>query len=260
MELESAIKYFGPKGMSISDEPRATASDSLTGTDLMGAIGMCQSKAHFGMAAFLAKTGISNDDRTRAIAELLSYAHQTAPKLVIRAAGGKLGKCLMVLSKLAFEEYSRSAATTSDCPQCSGRGYHVNKRQVVVYLGYTSPFDGEEKVPPRHDLQEIRENCSACAGKGKISARCRCNGTGRVRDLAESARQGVPVDRECERCSGRGYKRMPASRAFRAISVLLPELQERTWNRNWKPFFEKLVAECEIEESHADAEFRKITQ
>ncbi|RRZ90273.1 antitermination protein [Erwinia sp. 198] len=70
----------------------------------------------------------------------------------------------------------------------------------------------------------------------------------------------MPVDRECERCSGRGYKRMPASRAYRAVSLLLPNLHERTWNRNWKPFFEMLVTKCEIEESHADTQFRKVTK
>ncbi|WP_233268346.1 antitermination protein [Pantoea sp. BAV 3049] len=96
------------------------------------------------MSAFLAKTGVSNGDRYRTIEQLLSYANRTAPKLVIRAADGKLGKCLVVLSKLAFEEYSRSAATTSACQHCNG--------------------------------------------KGQITARCRCNGTGRVCDLAESAR------------------------------------------------------------------------
>ncbi|MEM6049599.1 antitermination protein [Erwinia sp. P7711] len=80
-----------------------------------------------------------------------------------------------------------------------------------------------------------------------------------MRDLAESARQGAPVDKECDRCSGRGFRRMPATRAFRAVKLLVPELHERTWNRNWKPFFEKLVTKCEIEENHADAEFRRVT-
>ncbi|WWI29739.1 hypothetical protein VRB72_06720 [Erwinia aphidicola] len=41
---------------------------------------------------------------------------------------------------------------------------------------------------------------------------------------------------------------------------MLPELQERTWNNNWRPFFDRLVTKCEIEESHADAEFQKVTR
>lgn len=53
---------------------------------------------------------------------------------------------------------------------------------------------------------------------------------------------------------------MPASRAFRAVSVLIPDLHERPWNHNWKPYFEKLVVKCEIEESYADAQFTKATR
>ncbi|MEW5290312.1 antitermination protein [Erwinia papayae] len=258
MKLESAVKYFSPKSQNFTDTSRATASDSLTGTDLMGAIGYCQSKAGFGVSAFLAKTGVSNDDRYRTIEQLLSYAHRTAPKLVIRAAGAKLGKCLVILSKLAFEEYSRSAATTSACKSCGGEGFNLVQREVVKYAGYIN-LSGEEVIPPRTEIELVRERCQPCKGKGKVTARCRCNGTGRVRDLAESARQGAPVDRECERCSGRGFKRMPAARAFQAVTLLLPELTQSSWSRNWKPFFEQLVAKCEIEENYADMAFKKIT-
>lgn len=259
MKLESAVKYFSPKSQKYDGTSPATGSDSLTGTDLMGAIGYCQSKAGFGMSAFLAKTGVSNDDRYRTIEQLLSYAHRTAPKLVIRAAGGKLGKCLAVLSKLAFEEYSRSAATTSDCQHCTGTGFKQVEREVVKYAGYIN-LSGEEVIPPRTETELVKERCQHCNSKGSITARCRCNGTGRVRDLAESAQQGAPVERECERCSGRGYRRMPSSRAFQAVTLLLPDLTQSSWSRNWKPFFEKLVAKCEIEENHADAEFRKVTR
>lgn len=259
MKLESAVKYFSPKSMNISGAVPATTPDSLNGTDLMGAIGMCQSKSPFGMAAYMAKTGVSNDDRYRTIEQLLSYAHRTAPKLVVRAAGSNLGKCLVVLSKLAFEEYSRSAASTSDCRECAGSGFIEESREVVKYAGYIN-LSGEEVIPPRTETELVKERCQHCNGKGRVTARCRCNGTGRVRDLAESARQGAPVDRKCERCSGRGYKRSPGTRAYRAVHTLLPELQERTWNNNWRPFFDKLVTKCEIEEGHADSEFRKVTR
>ncbi|MDI3441635.1 antitermination protein [Erwinia sp. V90_4] len=259
MKLESAVKYFSPKSMNISGAAPATTPDSLNGTDLMGALGMCQSKSPFGMAAYMAKTGVSNDDRYRTIEQLLSYAHRTAPKLVVRAAGSNLGKCLVVLSKLAFEEYSRSAASTSDCRECAGSGFIEESREVVKYAGYIN-LSGEEVIPPRTETELVKERCQHCNGKGRVTARCRCNGTGRVRDLAESARQGAPVDRQCERCSGRGFKRSPGTRAYRAVHTLLPELQERTWNNNWRPFFDRLVTKCEIEESHADAEFQKVTR
>lgn len=53
---------------------------------------------------------------------------------------------------------------------------------------------------------------------------------------------------------------MPGSKAYRTVKALLPDLQERTWNRNWRPFFEKLVAKLDIEENYADAQFQKITR
>jgi hypothetical protein len=191
MKLESAVKYFSPKSLSISDTSPATASDNLTGTDLMGAIGMCQAKSPFGMAAFLAKTGVSDNDRERAISALIGYAHRTAPKLVIKSAGSNLGKCLVVLSKLAFDEYCRSAATTSVCQHCNGAGFNRIEREVVVYAGYVNSFTGEEVIPRRTETELVKELCSHCRGKGQVIARCRCNGTGRIRDLAASKLQGV---------------------------------------------------------------------
>ncbi|HFO2534973.1 TPA: antitermination protein, partial [Yersinia enterocolitica] len=52
----------------------------------------------------------------------------------------------------------------------------------------------------------------------------------------------------------------PSTTAYRAITALLPELNERTWRRNWKPFYESLVAKCDIEESYAEDEFQRITR
>lgn len=42
----------------------------------------------------------------------------------------------------------------------------------------------------------------------------------------KSERQGVPVKKPCKRCSGRGYERLPASKAYRAIQEYIPDLPE----------------------------------
>ncbi|HAX3310567.1 TPA: antitermination protein, partial [Escherichia coli] len=55
MRLESIAKFHSPKSPMMSDSPRATASDSLSGTDVMAAMGMAQSQAGFGMAVFCGK-------------------------------------------------------------------------------------------------------------------------------------------------------------------------------------------------------------
>jgi len=260
MKLESALKYFNPKSQKYDATTPATGKESLTANDLMGAIGFCQSKSPFGLSAVMAKTGNNEHDTARTVQQLVHYASRTAPKLLRKAAGPKLKNCLVILSKIAFDEYVRLASSTAPCRLCKGTGIREVIRDFVKYPGYISSVDGEEKIPPRIESELVREKCDHCNGKGREPARCRCNGTGRVRDMAESARRGAPVDKECERCSGRGYRRMPSSTAFRAINVLVPELTQSSWSRNWKPFFEKLVAKCEIEENHADLTFQRITR
>jgi hypothetical protein len=61
MRLESVAKFHSPKSPMMSDSPRATASDSLSGTDVMAAMGMAQSQAGFGMAAFCGKHELSQN-------------------------------------------------------------------------------------------------------------------------------------------------------------------------------------------------------
>lgn len=58
MRLESIPKYFAPKSPTFSDSPRATASDNLTITDMMAAMGLADLKSGFGLDLFLAKQGI----------------------------------------------------------------------------------------------------------------------------------------------------------------------------------------------------------
>lgn len=67
MNLENTLKFHFAKSTMISDSPRATASDSLTGTDVMAAMGMTQERASMGYTAFLGKMGISSLDRDKAV-------------------------------------------------------------------------------------------------------------------------------------------------------------------------------------------------
>ncbi len=71
MRLESVAKFHSPKSPMMSDSPRATASDSLSGTDVMAAMGMAQSQAGFGMAAFCGKHELSQNDKQKAINYLI---------------------------------------------------------------------------------------------------------------------------------------------------------------------------------------------
>lgn len=78
MRLESVAKFHSPKSPMMSDSPRATASDSLSGTDVMAAMGMAQSQAGFGMAAFCGKHELSQNDKQKAINYLMQFAHKVS--------------------------------------------------------------------------------------------------------------------------------------------------------------------------------------
>lgn len=254
MRIEAVLKHFSPKSLMITDIPGATASDSLSGTDVMAAIGMCQASARFGMSAYLGKAGISQRDREDAAKALAMYAHKTAPKLLSKAAGRKMGQCMIVLAKFAYDDYARSAADTTKCPHCRGRGVTNTLARVMTHPGCG------EKTPPTYQLQLVENQCVTCHGKGRLSVRCRCGGTGRVRDVEKSKLVGAPVEKDCERCGGLGFKRQPSTLAFAAIRHLVPELTQSSWSRNWKPFYERLISECEKGESQASDEFKKITR
>lgn len=258
MKLENALKQFNPKTQTFTNVPPATASDSLTGPDLAASMGMAESQASFGMGAFLGKNGISKEDGKRTVERLAVYAIQNAGKHVGKAAGRRMGHCMLILAKMAYAEYCQSAGSVSTCTNCAGTGFQLVERRVVRYAGYIGA-DGEVKIPEVTETKVEKELCQPCNGKGTISHRCRCNGTGRVRDLEKSNLLGAPVDKTCERCAGRGFKRTPGTAAYKAITALLPDLHERTWNRNWRPLYELLVTKCEKEENHADSVFQRIT-
>lgn len=202
MNLENTVKYHFAKSTMISDAPRATASDSLTGTDIMAAIGMTQSRADLGFSAFLGKMDISDYDRERAIDLLTKYAIEHCDKV---AALRKLEsdvkpKVMQVLATFAFADYSRSAASTRTCDCCHGNKFVEAEVMTMKHIG-------------RPHLSEKRETvkvlCHKCKGKGVLTNACQCNGKGTVLDKEKTILQrGVPAYKTCSRCNGRGYARL----------------------------------------------------
>jgi hypothetical protein len=124
MNLENTVKYHFAKSTLISDSPRATASDSLTGTDIMAAMGMTQERAAMGYSAFLGKMGISQNDRERAIELLAEYALTKCDEVAALRKLDPAVKPLVMhqLAAFAFEDYSRSAASTKSVIAAMVRG------------------------------------------------------------------------------------------------------------------------------------------
>lgn len=202
---------------------------------------------------------MSEKDKFSTVEQLTQYALKVTPKLVAKSAGNKLGYCLVILAKMAFEDYARSAGSVCECSACAGKGLIYSHKDVVKYQGKTS-IDGTVAIEPWSEKEKVGELCKTCNGKGKLTYRCRCKGRGKVLDEEQTELQGVPVFKECPRCAGRGYKRKPSSVAYQAIKHIVPELTQPTWSRNWKPFYEKLISKCFLEESGAEVAFNKITK
>lgn len=257
MKLENVLKNFHPKSPTFSDSASCTSPDRVTGTDIMAAMGMTESQAKFGMMAFLAKNDISEEDKYSTVEALTQYAKKITPKLVAKAAGKKLGYCLIVLARMAFEDYARSAGSVFPCSACSGKGLIYKRKDIVKHPGITR-LDGTVVIEPWIENEKVEELCISCNGKGQIAHRCRCKGRGKVLDEAQTELQRAPVYKDCLRCAGKGFSRVPSSVAYNAIRHLVPDLNERTWRRNWKPFYEKLTSKCFIEENTTEQLFRKI--
>nr|WP_318381247.1 antitermination protein [uncultured Enterobacter sp.] len=257
MKLETALRQFSPQGVQLSDDVKSTSPDKITQSDVMYAIGATGRRAGFGLTAFLGKAGVSDKDKRQAEQALARFALETVPKNVRKAAGDNVGHCVLLLAQFAFAEYARSAATSATCQCCQGKGLIERRDCVTKYAGLYSE-DGEERVAPIVEYQNVRVLCKTCQGKGRVTARCRCKGTGKVLDRAATKALGAPVSKECERCSGKGFITTPSTHVYKAIVKIVPDLHVRTWTRNWKPFFDALVAKCDIEEGVAETEFQRL--
>ena len=269
MRLESIPKYFAPKSPTFSDSPRATSTDALTGTDIMAALGLADMKGGFGLDLFLAKQGISSPER--ALESLKDYAEKAAIfHKAMRKHSEELQQIAISFMVLfAFQDYSRSAASVRECECCKGEGFI----EADVFTNKVKYPDGK---PPKwaritkgvfpsywEEVKAVREVvkvlCPTCKGKKVISNACRCNGRGKVLDKALTDKTGIPTMKECGKCSGRGYARLPAEQVRKALALEGLEIAETTWRREYKPFYEQLVTQCHKEESVADAMLAAVT-
>ena len=270
MNLESIAKYFAPKSPMFSDSSRATATDNLTGTDVMAALGLVNAQCGFGFDLYMAKIGISSPDR--ALEALYDSAVEISRrfKSVTELDETVRRRVLEIMCAFAYQDYTRSAASVRQCDCCAGSGF----TEADVFTNKVQYPDGKppawtkitKGVCPSYweEWKSVRETakilCSACNGKGVISNACRCHGKGTVLDKKETDRQGVPVMKECRKCSGRGYARLPAENVRKALCGDVMTISQPTWSRNFKPLYELLVSQCHIEESQADAALKSVTR
>ncbi|TDV78117.1 antitermination protein [Enterobacter asburiae] len=277
MNLESTLKYHFAKSTMISDSPRSTASDSLTGTDIMAAMGMTQERAALGYSAFLGKMGISNNDRERAIELLAQYALTRCDRVAAlrKLDAGVKPLVMHQLATFAFEDYSRSAASVKQCDGCKGSGFidaevfsmksHTPAKEkkfvkMSLHMGVEDVRPSEYEV--RRQVREIaRVLCPQCKGKKVVSCACRdCHGRGKAINRALTEKQGVPVQANCKRCGGRGYERIPSTEAYATVCQITDAISLDSWKKSVKPFYDQLITKFDIEEAWADAQLKQITK
>ncbi len=260
MNLENTVKYHFAKSTMISDSPRATASDSLTGTDIMAAMGMTQERAAMGYSAFLGKMGISNNDRERAITLLAEYALTKSDKVAAlrKLEAGVKPLVMRQLAAFAFEDYSRSAASVKQCDCCAGQGFI----EADVFINKYRKPEGKMTVAGMVKVQEtVKVLCKKCNGAGQVSAACSdCRGRGKAVNQELTEKQGVPVLADCKRCGGRGYERIPSTEAYAAICLITDAISLDTWKKSVKPFYDLLITKFDIEEAWAEAQLKQITR
>lgn len=260
MNLENTVKYHFAKSTLISDSPRATASDALTGTDIMAAMGMTQERAAMGYSAFLGKMGISNNDRERAIALLAEYALTKCDKFAAlrKLETGIKPLVMRQLAAFAFEDYSRSAASVKQCDCCAGAGFI----QADVFTNKFRKPEGKMTVAGMVKVKEtVKVLCQKCQGTGTVSAACNdCHGRGQVVNQDETEKQGVPVIGNCKRCGGRGYERIPSTEAHAAVCQITDAISLDTWKKSVKPFYDQLITKFDIEEAWAEKQLKQITR
>ncbi|MCG8709846.1 antitermination protein [Brenneria sp. 4F2] len=228
MKIEHALSLCGPKSASlmftcqdaspsytyrpqngnrpISQAKKGSASSSGSRdsySDVLLALGVVQSREALGLSLILSKYNKDPDEKNKAIEGIARFAMKQAPKRVGKAAGRQMAHCIVLMAKMAVEEYSRTA---------------------------DDPLN-----------------------------RCRCKGRGKVTDLEASRAAGVTIEKLCPRCGGSGMKPVKSATVYKVIKTLVPDLTQRTWSRNWKVFYDSLIAQCYQESTAAEKLFSTVT-
>ncbi|WP_312292791.1 antitermination protein Q [Atlantibacter hermannii] len=252
MNLESLPKYYSPKSPKLNDETPATGGDALSITDVMAAQGMVQAEAPLGFNLFLAKMGIQ--DPQPAIEGLMNYALALKNPVLNKLSDAALAEMARCLAQFAYSDYARSAASSCECDHCNGKGVIRIMREVVKHPG----VKGIEATVRREEVEEL---CKHCAGKGKISTACRdCSGRGTAIDKKRSLLHGVPVQKICDRCNGKGYSRLPTTLARARVARLVPDMTDYQWYSGYAEVINKLVTKCWQEETYAELKLREVTR
>ncbi|MFC3394241.1 antitermination protein [Brenneria rubrifaciens] len=147
MDIEYALSLCGPKSASAaftcreavptygyrqSDDRKPvsqarregapTAAAKNRHSDILLALGVVQSREGLGLSLILARYDKDPKERKKAIEGIARFALKQAPALVGKAAGRQKAHCMVLLAKMAVEQYCRTADDPQYRCRCGGRG------------------------------------------------------------------------------------------------------------------------------------------
>lgn len=117
-------------------------------TDVMFALGVTQSREAQGLSLLYAKYNKDPKEREAAIERLAQYAIKQAPKLVGKASGRQMARCMVLLAKLAVDDFCRTADVERARCRCGGTG-KVYDLVATKLAGHT-----------------VEKTCQRCHGTG----------------------------------------------------------------------------------------------
>lgn len=91
-------------------------------TDVMFALGITQSREAQGLSLLYAKYNKDAKERDAAIERLALFAIKQVPKLVGKASGRNMARCMVLLAKLAVDDFCRTADIERARCRCGGTG------------------------------------------------------------------------------------------------------------------------------------------
>ncbi|MCL2897923.1 antitermination protein [Brenneria tiliae] len=128
-------------------------------SEILLALGVVQSHEALGLSLIFAKYNKDDGEKRKAIEGIARIGMKRAPKLVGKAAGRQMANCMLLLAKMAVEEYGRTADDPQARCRCRGRG-KVTDQAASRAAGTTI-----EKVCPRCGGSGMKPVKSATAYK-----------------------------------------------------------------------------------------------
>lgn len=125
-------------------------------------------------------------------------------------------------------------------------------------------FKGHGKLTDKKHVMAVK--CLAtlaledyCRTADSDGAMCRCKGRGKVTAPESKEFPDEPGMKTCPRCHGAGITPLPASRVYRTIKHIIPDLTKSTFYSKWKLVYDLLVDKCSQEESAVESEYKLVS-